>query len=73
MEPAKKSESDVSSREIEVITMLADGMTNKDVADRLFLSVNTVACHRQNIMKKLGLKNTAELTKYAIRKGYVEL
>lgn len=68
-----KDEGAISSREVEVLTLLADGFTNKDVADRLFLSVNTVACHRQNLMKKLGLKNTAELTKYAIRKGYLSL
>lgn len=70
-EDRKKDDEDLSNREIEVLTLLADGLTNRDVAKRLFLSVNTVACHRQNIMKKLGLKNTAELTKYAIRKGYV--
>ncbi len=73
MEPRIKDEDEVSGREIEVLSLLADGLTNKDVADRLYLSVNTVACHRQNIMKKLGLKNTVELTKYAIRKGYITL
>lgn len=73
LESKKKDEDEVSVREIEVLSLLADGLTNKDVADKLYLSVNTVACHRQNIMKKLGLKNTVELTKYAIRKGYITL
>ncbi len=62
---------ELSSREIEVLSLLAEGLTNKEAADRLHLSVNTVASHRQNIMRKLGLKNTAALTKYAIRKGYI--
>ena len=71
LEDRRKDDEEISIREIEVLSLLADGLTNKDVAEKLFLSANTVACHRQNIMKKLGLKNTAELTKYAIRKGYI--
>ena len=71
--PGKKNEGELSIREMEVLCLLADGLTNKDAAERLFLSVNTVACHRQNLMKKLGLKNTAGLTKYALRKGYISL
>jgi DNA-binding NarL/FixJ family response regulator len=69
----KKKEDGISAREMEVLYLLADGLTNKDIADRLFLSVNTVACHRQNIMRKLRLKNTAELTRYALQKGYISL
>jgi len=64
---------ELSPREIEVLSILAEGFTNKEAADRLYLSVNTVASHRQNIMRKLGLKNTVEMTRYAIRKGYVGL
>ena len=70
--PAQE-ENALSLREIEVLRMLAEGLTNKEVADQLHLSVNTVACHRQNIMRKLNLKNAVELTKYAIRKGYIPL
>ncbi|GHV38139.1 DNA-binding response regulator [Synergistales bacterium] len=70
---SRPREDDISAREMEVLCLLADGLTNKDVAKRLFLSVNTVACHRQNLMRKLGLKNTAGLTKYALRKGYISL
>lgn len=69
----KGAEDDLSAREIEVLRLLAEGFTNKEAADILHLSINTVACHRQNIMKKLELKNTVEMTKYAIRKGYISL
>ncbi len=69
----KLPDEELSSREIEVLTLISEGYTNKETADTLRLSVNTVASHRQNIMKKLGLKNTAEMTKYAIRKGYIDL
>lgn len=69
----KLLEEELSSRETEVLCLLAEGLTNREAADRLHLSVNTVASHRQNIMKKLGLKNTVEMTKYAIRKGYIGL
>lgn len=69
----KLMEEELSSREIEVLSLLAEGLTNREAADRLHLSVNTVASHRQNIMRKLALKNTVEMTKYAIRKGYIGL
>ena len=69
----KLLEEELSSREIEVLSLLAEGLTNRETADRLHLSVNTVASHRQNIMKKLGLKNTVELTREAIRQGYIDL
>jgi DNA-binding NarL/FixJ family response regulator len=73
LDPKKRDSDDLSVRETEVLCLLADGLTNKDVADKLFLSVNTVACHRQNIMKKLGLRNTVDITKYALRNGYIAL
>ncbi len=69
----KAGDEELSAREIEVLRLLGEGLTNKEAADALHLSINTVACHRQNIMKKLGLKNTVEMTKYAIRKGYISL
>jgi len=69
----KLLDEELSSREIEVLSLLAEGLTNKEAADRLHLSINTVASHRQNIMRKLALKNTVEMTKYAIRKGYIGL
>lgn len=69
----KLPDEELSPREVEVLSLISEGLTNKETADKLRLSVNTVASHRQNIMKKLGLKNTAEMTKYAIRKGYIDL
>jgi DNA-binding NarL/FixJ family response regulator len=67
----KEEEDEISPREKEVLCLLAEGLNNKEVADRLFLSINTVACHRQNLMKKLKMKNAVELAKYALRKGYI--
>jgi DNA-binding NarL/FixJ family response regulator len=57
-------------REREVLTLIAEGKSRKEIADILFISVHTVGHHRANIMKKLNLKKTAELVRYAVRKGY---
>ena len=57
-------------REREVLKLIAEGITNKEIADLLFISVRTVEHHRANIMRKLNIKQTANLVKYAIRKGY---
>lgn len=70
---AGDSGSDLSPREIEITKMLAEGFTNNEVAEKLHVSVKTVGTHRQNIMRKLGLRNIAELTKYAINKGLISL
>jgi len=61
--------SQISPREKEIIMLLSDGFTTKKIATKLFISPHTVETHRQNILLKLGLKNTAELIKYAIQKG----
>jgi len=55
----------LTPREIEIIKYIADGMTNHEIADKLFLSHATVDTHRKNILSKLGLKNSASLVKYA--------
>lgn len=60
----------LTTREREVLKLIAEGLSNKDIADRLFVSVRTIEHHRANIMKKLNIKSTANLVKYAIRKGY---
>lgn len=60
----------LSAREAEVITMIAEGMTNAQIADRLFLSAHTVNTHRKNIMQKLGVNNTAALVMYAVKSGF---
>jgi DNA-binding NarL/FixJ family response regulator len=63
----------LTAREREVIELLADGKTIKEIASQLNVSPKTVEAHRQNIMEKLGINNTAELVKYAIREGFTSL
>jgi DNA-binding NarL/FixJ family response regulator len=60
----------LTPREREVIKLVAEGKTNKEIAQLLFVSVRTVEKHRANIMKKAELKTTSELVRYAIKKGY---
>jgi DNA-binding NarL/FixJ family response regulator len=69
----RKSPSDdpLTVRERQVLKMIAEGRSNKDAAGLLCISVHTVERHRANIMEKLELKNTAELVKYAMQKGYM--
>ncbi|MBL4651877.1 MAG: helix-turn-helix transcriptional regulator, partial [Flavobacteriales bacterium] len=61
----------LSKRELEIIAMIADGMTNKDIAQKLFLSTHTVMTHRKNIMNKLGVKNTAGIVIYAVKENVI--
>jgi DNA-binding NarL/FixJ family response regulator len=63
----------LTTRELEVLQLIAMGKSNKEIASDLDLSVNTVAVHRANIMNALGLHKTAELVVYAIRNGLVNL
>jgi DNA-binding NarL/FixJ family response regulator len=63
----------LSDREREVLQLLAEGLSVKEIADQLSVSVNTVHTHRQHIMNKLNLHSVAELTKYAIREGLTSL
>jgi DNA-binding NarL/FixJ family response regulator len=60
----------LSNREREVIKLLAEGKSHKEIADLLYISIFTVRNHRENIMKKLNLKNLAALVRYAINHGY---
>ncbi len=62
----------LSEREIEVIKLISDGCTNKEIADQLFLSTHTVNTHRKNIMQKLGIKNTAGIVIYAVKENIVK-
>jgi DNA-binding NarL/FixJ family response regulator len=61
----------LSNRELEIIGHIADGMTNKEVADKLFLSSHTVNTHRKNLMAKLGVNNTAGIVIYAVKEGLI--
>ena len=60
-------------RELEVLQLICDGLTNRAIAAQLQLSVNTVAVHRANMMQALGLHKTAELVAYAMRHGLVNV
>ena len=62
----------LSSREREVLQMIAEGKTNKDIANSLNLSVYTVDAHRGKIMEKLNLHSTGELVRFAVRNGLIE-
>ena len=63
----------LSEREKEVIVSLVQGMTNKEIADQLCISVNTVITHRKNIARKLQIHSPAGLTVYAIAKGLIDI
>lgn len=63
----------LTSREREVLQMLAEGRPNREVAAELHISVKTVETHRSNILKKLGFKSAADLARYAIRAGLTPL
>jgi two-component system response regulator NreC len=63
----------LGSREREVVQLVAEGKTSAEMAQRMGISVRTVETHRRNVLKKLGLHGTAELTKYALRQGLTSL
>ena len=68
-----ESSSALTARELEVLQLIVDGQSNKEIAAKLGLSANTVAVHRANIMEALGIHKTAELVVYAIRNGLVNI
>ncbi|MCB0199141.1 MAG: response regulator transcription factor [Caldilineae bacterium] len=61
----------LTPREHEVLAWIADGLTNREIAEQLVISVKTVDRHRENIMRKLNLHNRVELVRYAIEKGLI--
>jgi two-component system, NarL family, response regulator NreC len=63
----------LSKREIEILKMFAEGFINKEIADRLFISIRTVESHKNHIMQKLGLKTQVELVKYSIRHNLINI
>jgi DNA-binding NarL/FixJ family response regulator len=63
----------LSKREIEILIMFAEGFINKEIADRLFISIRTVESHKNHIMQKLNLKTQVELVKYAIRHNMINI
>lgn len=64
---------ELTPREREVLVLVAEGLNNAEIADRLVISAKTVDRHRENIMRKLNLHNRVDLVKYAIRKGLIDL
>ncbi len=70
--PATKSENKLSSREAEVLQLIAEGNANKQTASDLGISIKTVEKHRQSLMSKLDIHDTAGLTRYAIAAGIIE-
>jgi len=67
-----KSNNQLSVREIELLTMVAQGYSNKQIADQLYISIHTVITHRKNITSKLGIKSISGLTLYAALNNMVE-
>jgi len=62
----------LTPRELEVLKLIAEAHTSKEIADLLVISVKTVERHRANILEKLGMRDRVELTRYAIRRGLIE-
>jgi two-component system, NarL family, response regulator NreC len=74
-EAAKQDDSDTSvltPRELEVLTLIADGKTSREIAEELVISAKTVDRHRENIMSKLDIHNRVDLVKYAISNGLID-
>ncbi|MBP5258662.1 MAG: helix-turn-helix transcriptional regulator [Prevotella sp.] len=67
------TENKLSDREIEVLALVAQGYINKEIADRLCISITTVISHRKNITEKLGIKTVSGLTIYAAMHGYIRV
>ena len=73
MEVQEQAAGDLTPREQEVLTLIAQGLSNNEIADQLVISAKTVDRHRENIMRKLNLHNRVDLVKYALRKGLIDL
>lgn len=68
----RKLPDDLTKREYEILGLIAMGRSNKELAEALFISDKTVQTHKTNIMEKLGLRNTAELVRYAIKHNIID-
>lgn len=74
-EKEKKMKQDIplSDRELEVLAHMSQGLSNKQIADKLFISIRTVETHKHNLMKKLNIFSTAELVIYAIQNNIIKI
>ncbi|WP_372946848.1 response regulator transcription factor [Mariniphaga sp.] len=64
---------DLSERELEVLKLYAEGKSTREISEKLFISVKTVGTHKQHIFEKLDLKSNADMVKYAIKEGLIQL
>ncbi|MBN2819080.1 MAG: response regulator transcription factor [Bacteroidales bacterium] len=64
---------ELSEREKEIFLLLAEGVSTREIGEKLFISVKTVGTHKQNILEKLDLKNNSDIVKYALKKGLIHL
>ena len=71
LEPGGSLKEALTHREREILKLLADGNTSREIAHKLYISLRTVQNHRANIMRKLNVRRTTDLVKYALQKGYV--
>jgi two-component system response regulator NreC len=71
--PEDKTNTLLTSREIEILKLYVEGLINKEISDKLDISIRTVETHKNHIMRKLGLKSTVELVKFAIRNKISEI
>ncbi|MCK9451210.1 MAG: response regulator transcription factor [Bacteroidales bacterium] len=71
MSPSDNKIASLTEREIEILKCIADGLSNKEIGEQLFISHRTVDTHRTNLMKKLEVSNIAGLIRYALKNGFV--
>jgi DNA-binding NarL/FixJ family response regulator len=64
---------DLSEREVEILQLYAEGKSTREISEKLFISVKTVGTHKQHILEKLNLKNNADIIKFALKKGMIQL
>jgi DNA-binding NarL/FixJ family response regulator len=64
---------DLSEREVEILQLFAEGKSTREISEKLFISVKTVGTHKQHILEKLDLKTNADIIKYALKKGMIQL
>ena len=67
-----RSDIDLSKRESEILLLIAEGLTNNEIAEKLFTSRRTVEGHRQNLLEKIGARNTASLIRLAVKHGLID-
>ncbi|WP_316804840.1 response regulator transcription factor [Pedobacter nototheniae] len=67
-----KSDVEISKREVEILTLIAEGYTNSEIADKLFTSKRTIEGNRQNLLDKTGKRNTAALINFVVRNGIID-